>query len=71
MAVAGHDRLRSSEETYARRLQDDGVPVVVQTDLELTHAWFDYAPRVPAADRAFTRLTSHVSELIESVTPAT
>ena len=64
IAIAGHDRLRSSEETYAQRLQDAGVPVTVQLDLELVHAWFDFAPRVPAADRAFTRLTDHINVLI-------
>lgn len=69
VAIAGHDRLRSSEERYAQRLREDGVPVLVQTDLELTHAWFDYAPRVPAADRAFTRLTDHVRVLLGRAEP--
>jgi acetyl esterase len=67
MVIAGHDRLRSSEESYARRLEDAGVPVTVQLDPELTHSWFDYAPRVPAADRAFDRLTTNVRELIARV----
>ncbi|TXL60735.1 alpha/beta hydrolase [Aeromicrobium terrae] len=64
IAIAGHDRLRSSEEAYAERLQAAGVPVTVQLDLELVHAWFDFAPRVPAADRAFARLTTSIHELI-------
>lgn len=65
LAIAGHDRLRSSEELFAEQLRAAGVDVVVQLDLELTHMWFDYAPRVPAADRAFTRLTDHVKALVE------
>ncbi|GAA3512958.1 alpha/beta hydrolase [Aeromicrobium panaciterrae] len=64
IAIAGHDRLRSSEENFARRLQEAGVPVTIQLDPELVHAWFDFAPRVPAADRAFTRLTDSVNDLI-------
>jgi acetyl esterase len=64
IAIAGHDLLRSSEEDYARRLQEAGVPVTVQLDHELTHSWIDFAPRVPAADRAFTRLTDSINQLI-------
>lgn len=64
MVIAGHDVLRSSEEDYAARMQADGVEVQVLFDPELTHAWIDYAPRVPAADRAFTRLTDSVNALI-------
>ncbi|MFF6968955.1 alpha/beta hydrolase [Streptomyces anthocyanicus] len=64
VAVAGHDLLRSSEEEYARRLQDDGVSVTLLFDPELVHSWIDFAPRVPAADRAFTRLTDAVNDLV-------
>ncbi|GGL79398.1 acetylhydrolase [Streptomyces anthocyanicus] len=64
IAIAGHDLLGSSEKEYARRLQDDGVPVTVQFDPELVHSWIDFAPRVPAADRAFTRLTDAVNDLV-------
>ena len=64
LAIAGHDPLRSAEEDFARRLSEAGVEVTVQLDHELTHSWIDYAPRVPAADRAFTRLTDTVSDLI-------
>ncbi|MFF6995807.1 alpha/beta hydrolase [Streptomyces sp. NPDC008313] len=67
VAIAGHDLLRSAEEDYARRLQGDGVPVTVQLDPELVHAWIEFAPRVPAADRAFTRLTDAVNELVGRV----
>lgn len=64
VAIPGHDLLRSSLETYAARLQGDGVAVTIQFDPELTHSWTDYAPRVPAADRAFTRLTDSINEMI-------
>ncbi|MFD8161573.1 alpha/beta hydrolase [Streptomyces malaysiensis] len=67
VVIAGHDLLRSAEEDYARRLQDDGVPVTVQVDLELVHGWIEFAPRVPSADRAFTRLTDAVNDLIGRV----
>lgn len=66
VAIAAHDLLRTSVEAYAARLQDAGVPVVVQFDPELTHSWIDFAPRVPSADRAFTRLTDSINELISS-----
>jgi acetyl esterase len=68
VAIAGHDLLRSSEEDYARRLEEAGVPVAVQRDLALTHGWIDYAPRVPEASRAFDRLSSTISDLIARVT---
>jgi acetyl esterase len=64
VAIAGHDLLRSAEEDYARRLQDAGVPVTVQIHHGLVHGWIDFAPRVPAADRAFTELTDAIEELI-------
>ena len=64
LAIPGHDPLRSAEEHYAQRLRDAGVPVTVQLDHELTHAWIDFAPRVPSAHRAFTRLTASINELI-------
>lgn len=70
MVVAGHDRLRSSEEDYAARMQAAGVPVTVQLDPELVHGWIDFAPRVAAADRAFGRLTRSISELISRRTAA-
>ncbi|WP_350277884.1 alpha/beta hydrolase [Kribbella sp. HUAS MG21] len=65
VAIAGNDPLRSSNEEYALRLATDGVPVTVQLDPELVHAWVEFAGRVPSADRAFTRLTDAVNELIE------
>ena len=64
IAIAGHDLLRSSEEAYARRLQDEGVPVTVQLDLDLVHAWVEFAQCVPTADRAFARLTGHINDMI-------
>ncbi|MCS7477884.1 alpha/beta hydrolase [Umezawaea endophytica] len=64
IAIAGHDMLRSSEEAFARRLRDAGVPVTVQFDPELVHGWIEFAPRVPSADRAFSRLTDAVNDLI-------
>jgi acetyl esterase len=67
MVIPGHDALGSSEEVYVARLQEAGVPVTVQLDPELAHAWVDYAPRVASADRAFTRLTDSIRELIEQV----
>ncbi|MFC5677959.1 alpha/beta hydrolase [Aeromicrobium endophyticum] len=67
MVIPGHDGLRSAEEEYVSRLREAGVPVVVQLDLELAHSWIDYAPRVAAADRAFTRLTDHINKLIGDV----
>ncbi|WP_432979534.1 alpha/beta hydrolase [Dactylosporangium sp. CA-233914] len=68
VAIAGHDLLRSAEEDYATRLRDAGVPVTVQLDPELVHGWIDFAPRVPSADRAFSRLTDSVNDLISRVT---
>jgi acetyl esterase len=68
VVIPGHDLLRSGEEAYAQRLQDAGVPVTVQLDLELTHGWLEFASRVPAADRAFTRLTDAVNELVGRAT---
>jgi acetyl esterase len=68
VSIAGHDILRSSEEDYASRLQAAGVPVIVQFDPELTHAWIDYAPRVRSADRAFTHLTDTINNLIHRAT---
>jgi acetyl esterase/lipase len=68
VAIAGHDLLRSSEEDYAQRLQDAGVPVTVQLDPALVHGWIDFAPRVPSADRAFTRLTDAINELVRRAT---
>jgi acetyl esterase len=65
IAIPGHDLLRSSEEEYARRLQEAGVAVTVQLDPEQVHAWTDFAPRVPSADRAFARLTDSMRTLIE------
>ncbi|MGY2876134.1 acetyl esterase [Marmoricola sp. URHA0025 HA25] len=65
MAIAGHDVLRSAEEDYVRRLEEAGVAVTVQLNPELTHAWIDYAPRVPSADRAFARFTETLSGLID------
>ncbi len=56
--------LRSAEEDYARRLLEAGVPAVVQLDPELVHGWIEFAPRVPAADRAFGRLVGAVNDLI-------
>ncbi|MFN2538814.1 MAG: alpha/beta hydrolase fold domain-containing protein, partial [Mycobacteriales bacterium] len=67
IAIPGHDLLRSSEEAYARRLQDEGVPVIVQLDLDLVHAWVEFAQIVPTADRAFTRLTGHLNGMIADV----
>ncbi|MFI5959382.1 alpha/beta hydrolase [Cryptosporangium sp. NPDC051539] len=64
MVVAGNDLLRPSNEDYARRLLEAGVAVTIQFDPELVHGWIDFAPRVPSADRAFTRLTTTVSSLI-------
>lgn len=64
IAIAGHDPLRSSEEDYARRLEEAGVPVTVQLDPEQVHSWIDFAPRVPSADRAFRRLTDSIQALI-------
>ena len=64
VAVAGHDLLRSSNEQYAARLWEASVPVAVLLDIEQVHGWIDYAPRVPSADRAFTRLTDAVNHLI-------
>ena len=66
IAIPGHDLLRSSEEAYARRLQDDGVSVTVQLDLDLIHAWVEFAQCVPTANRAFARLTGHINEMIAS-----
>lgn len=68
VTVAGHDVLRSSNEAYADRLSAEGVDVTVLLDPELTHSWIDYAPRVPAADRAFTRLTDAISDRIARAT---
>jgi acetyl esterase len=68
LVIAGHDRLRSAEEDFARRLREAGVPVTVQLDPELVHGWIDFAPCIPAADRAFTRLTHTVSHLIRTGT---
>jgi acetyl esterase len=65
VAIAGHDLLRSSEESYAARLQEAGVPVTVQFDPELVHGWIDFAEQVPSAGRAFTRLTDAVNDLID------
>lgn len=71
VVIAGHDMLRSSEEDYARRLRDAGVPVTVQFDPELVHGWIEFAARVPSADRAFSRLTDTVNDLVGRVaTPA-
>lgn len=64
VAIAGNDPLRSSNEEYARRLAADGVPVTVQLDPELVHAWIEFAARVPSADRAFARLADAVNDLI-------
>jgi len=69
MVIPGHDLLRSSEERYAERLRSDAVPVVVQLDLDLVHAWVEMAEAVPSADRAFTRLTDSVNALIASARP--
>jgi acetyl esterase len=66
IAIPGHDLLRSSEEAYARRLQNEDVPVTVQLDLDLVHAWVEFAQVVPTADRAFTRLTAHINDLIDA-----
>lgn len=65
VVIAGHDLLRSSEEEYARRLQDAGVVVTVQLDHELVHGWFEFAPCVPSADRAFTRLTDTIKDVLD------
>lgn len=70
MVIAGHDPLRSSEEDHVGRLQSAGVPVTVQLDSELVHGWIDFAPRVPSADRAFTRLTDTINSLIHRGTTA-
>lgn len=67
IAIAGHDVLRSSEEAYAARLAQEGVDTTVLLDPELTHSWIDYAPRVPAADRAFTRLTDAINDRVSRV----
>ncbi len=64
VAIAAHDVLRSSNEAYAERLSQDGVDTTVLLDPELTHSWIDYAPRVPAADRAFIRLTDAINDRI-------
>jgi acetyl esterase len=64
VAIAGHDALRSSNEEYARRLEEAGVPVTVQLDPEQVHAWVEFAGRVPSAGRAFDRLTNAISALI-------
>ena len=70
MVIAGHDPLRSSEESHVGRLQSAGVPVTTQLDSELVHGWIDFAPRVPSADRAFTRLTDSINRLIHRGTTA-
>ncbi len=70
VAIAGHDILRSSEEDYAARLAAAGVPTTVQLDHEQMHSWIDYAPRVPSASRAFTRLTDSINELISNAVAA-
>jgi acetyl esterase len=67
VVIAGHDLLRSGAERYAQRLRDDGVPVTVQLDLDLVHGWLEFAARVRAADRAFTRLTDTINALIADV----
>lgn len=67
MIIPGHDLLRSAEEEYCRRLNQAGVPVVVQLDHDLVHGWVDFAPKVPAADRAFDRLTANIIYLIDQV----
>ncbi|WP_187271882.1 alpha/beta hydrolase [Aeromicrobium terrae] len=64
LAVAGHDPLRSSEQKFGRRLEAAGIEVTVQVDPELVHGWIDFAPRVPSADRAFSRLTQTINDLI-------
>ena len=64
MVIAGHDPLRSSNEDYARRLDEAGVPVTVQLDPQLVHAWIEFAERVPSAGVAFQRLTDTINELI-------
>ncbi|MFC5677962.1 alpha/beta hydrolase [Aeromicrobium endophyticum] len=64
MVIPGHDLLRSAEEDYSRRLEEAGVPVVVQLDHDLVHGWVDFAPKVAAADRAFDRLTGHITDLL-------
>jgi acetyl esterase len=69
MVIPGHDLLRSGEEDYSRRLGEAGVPVVVQIDHDLVHGWIDFAPKVSAADRAFERLTGHITNLIEQTGP--
>ena len=69
MVIPGHDLLRSSEERFAQRLQDDGVPVTVQLDPELIHAWVEIAEAVPSASRAFDRMTSSINEMIDALTP--
>lgn len=71
LAIPGYDLLRSSEEAYAERLRDAGVPVTVQLDHELAHAWIEFAPLVPAADRAFVRLCDAITGLItQAAAPA-
>lgn len=64
VVLPGHDLLRSSGERYAQRLQDAGVPVTVQLDLDLVHAWVEFAETVPTADRAFARLTANIDALL-------
>ncbi len=71
VAIPGHDLLRSSNEDYAARLEAAGVPVTVLLDHDQIHSWIDYAPRVPSASAAFTRLTDTVNALVgRATTPA-
>jgi acetyl esterase len=64
VVIAGHDALRTSNEVYARRLEEAGVPVTVQLDPEQVHAWVEFAERVPSASRAFSRMTDSINGLI-------
>lgn len=61
---AGYDPLRDDATWYAARLAADGVEVVLLEHPDLMHAYWQLAPRVPAAQDAIDRAFGALKELI-------
>ena len=61
---AGYDPLRDDATWYAGRLAADGVATVLLEHPDLMHAYWQLAPRVPAAADAIDEAFSALSQLI-------
>lgn len=62
---AGYDPLRDDATWYAGRLAADGVETVLLEHPDLMHAYWQLAPRVPAAAAAVDQALAALTQLIE------